>query len=50
MRGHRGRYYQKAVPVGELDLNLVLTANDEDKGDAIDDDDDNDNMEDVTRM
>ena len=43
VRGHRGRYYQKAIPVDELDLNLVHTTNDEDNGDDVDDvDDDND--------
>ena len=48
VRGHRGRYYQKAIPVDELDLNLVHTANDEDNGDDVDDvDDDNDEDEDV---
>ena len=30
VRGHRGRYYQKAIPVDELDLNLVHTTNNED--------------------
>ena len=43
VRGHRERYYQKAIPVDELDLNLVHTTNDEDNGDDVDDvDDDND--------
>ena len=43
VRGHRGRYYQKAIPVDELDLNLVHTTNDEDNGDDVDNvDDDND--------
>ena len=37
MRGHHGRYYQKAIPVNELDLNLVHTTNDEDNGDDVDD-------------
>ena len=36
-RGHRGRYYQKAIPVDELDRNLVHTTNDEDNGDDVDD-------------
>ena len=43
VRGHRGRYYRKAIPFDELDLNLVHTTNDEDNGDDVDDvDDDND--------
>ena len=37
MREHRGRYYQKAIPVNGLDLNLVPTTNDEDNGDDVDD-------------
>ena len=37
VRGHRGRYYQKAIPVDVLDLNLVHTTNDEDNGDDVDD-------------
>ena len=37
MRGHRGRYYQKAIPVDELDLNLVHTTNDEENGDDVND-------------
>ena len=44
-RGHRGCYYQKAIPVDELDLNLVHTTNDEENGDDVDyveDDDDDD--------
>ena len=35
VRGHRGRYYQKAIPVDELDLNLVHTTNDEENGDDV---------------
>ena len=37
VRGHRGRYYQKAIPVDELDLNSVHTTNDEENGDDVDD-------------
>ena len=37
VRGHRGRYYQKAIPVDELDLNFVHTTNDEENGDDVDD-------------
>ena len=40
VRGNRGRYDQKAIPVDELDLNLVHTTNDEDDVDDVDDDDD----------
>ena len=40
VRGHRGRYYKKAIPVDELDLNLAHTDNDEDRGDDVDDEDD----------
>ena len=40
VRGHRGRYYEKAIPVDELDLNLAHTINDEDRGDDVDDEDD----------
>ena len=29
VRGHRRPYYQKAIPVDELDLNLVRTTNDD---------------------
>ena len=36
VRGHRGRYYEKAIPVDELDLNLAHTTNDEDRGDDVD--------------
>ena len=43
MKGHRGRYYQKAIPVGELDLKLVHTTIDDDNGDDVDDVDDVDN-------
>ena len=34
VRGHRGRYYQKAIPVAvdEFDINLVHTTNDDDNG------------------
>ena len=39
VRGHRGRYYEKAIPVDELDLNLAHTTNDEDRGDDVDDKD-----------
>ena len=52
MRGHRGRYYQKAIPVDEQDLNLVHTTNDEENGDDVDDvedvddDDDDDEVDD----
>ena len=52
VRGHHGRYYQKAIPVDELDLNLVHTTNDEENGDDVgdvedvDDDDDNDEVDD----
>ena len=55
VRVHRGRYYQKAIPVDELDLNLVHTTNDEErvkKGDDVDDvedvddDDDDDEVDD----
>ena len=46
MRGHRERYYQKAIPVDELDLNLVHTNNDEEDVDH-DDDEVNDEDEDV---
>ena len=42
MREHRGRYYEKAIPVDELDLILAHTTNDEDWGDDIDDEDDED--------
>ena len=55
-RGHRGRYYQKAIPVDELDLNLVHTTNDEDNGDDVDDvygledDDDDDKVDDEDEM
>ena len=42
VRGHRGRYYEKAIPVDELDLNLAHTTNDEDRGDDVDDVDDED--------
>ena len=46
--GHRGRYYQKAIPVDELDLNLVHTTTDEENGDdVVDVDDDDDDDEDV---
>ena len=31
VRGHRGRYYEKAIPVDKLDLNLAHTTNDEDR-------------------
>ena len=38
VRGHRGRYYQKAILVDELDLNnLVHTTNNKDNGDDVDD-------------
>ena len=47
VRGHRGRYYQKAIPVDELDLNLVHTTNDEDNGDDVDDVDDDNDEDDV---
>ena len=40
VREHRGRYYEKAIPVDELDLNLAHTTNDEDRGDDVDDEDD----------
>ena len=40
VRGHRGRYYEKAIPVDELDLNLAHTTNDENRGDDVDDEDD----------
>ena len=30
VRGHRGRYYQKALPIEEQDLNLVEEANTDD--------------------
>ncbi len=30
IRGHRGRYYQKALPIEEQDLNLVEEANNDD--------------------
>ena len=52
VRGHRGRYYQKAISVDELDLNLVHTTNDEENGDDVDDvvdvddDDDDDEVDD----
>ncbi|XP_063682519.1 uncharacterized protein LOC134817315 [Bolinopsis microptera] len=39
VRGHRGRYYEKAIPVDELDLNLAHTTSDEDRGDDVDDED-----------
>jgi len=29
VRGHRGRFYQKALPIDELDLNLVRNTNDD---------------------
>ena len=37
VRGHKGRYYEKPIPVDELDLNLAHTTNDEDRGDDVDD-------------
>ena len=40
VRGHRGRHYEKAIPVDELDLNLAHTTNDEDRGDDVDNEDD----------
>ena len=40
VRGHRGRYYEKAIPIGKLDLNLTHTTNDEDRGDDVNDEDD----------
>ena len=43
VKEHRGRYYQKAIPVGELDLKLVHTTIDDDNGDDVDDVDDVDN-------
>ena len=52
VRGHRGRYYQKAIPVDEIDLNLAHTTNDEENGDDVDDveyvddDDDDDEVDD----
>ena len=51
VRGHRGRYYQKAIPVDELDLNLVHTTNDEENGDDVNDvedvdEDDDDGVDD----
>ena len=42
VRGHRGWYYEKAIPVDELDLNLTHTTNDEDRGDDVDDEVDDD--------
>ena len=30
VRGHRGRYYQKALPIEEQDLNLVEEASNDD--------------------
>ena len=36
VRGHRGRYYQRALPVDELDVNLI----DDDEEDDVDDDED----------
>jgi len=42
VRGHRGRYYEKAIPVDELDLNLAHTTNDEDWGDDVDEEDEED--------
>jgi len=38
--GHKGRHYEKAIPVDELDLNLAHTTNDEDRGDDVIDEDD----------
>ena len=35
VRGHRGSYNQKAIPVDELDLNLVHTTNDKENGDDV---------------
>ena len=46
MRGHRGRYYQKAIPVDEQDLNLVHTTNDEENGDDVNDVEDVDEEDD----
>ena len=48
MRGHRGRcpLYQKAIPVDELDLNLVHTTNNEENGDDVDDVEDVDHDDD----
>ena len=51
MRGHHGRYYQKAIPVDELALNLVHTTNDEENGDDVNDvedvdEDDDDEVDD----
>ena len=40
VRENRGRYYDKAIPVDELDLNLTHATNDEDRGNDVDDDDD----------
>ena len=40
VRGHRGGYYEKAIPVDKLDLNLAHTTNDEDRGDDVNDEDD----------
>ena len=41
VRRHGGRYYEKAIPVDELELNLAHTTNDEDRGDDdVDDEDD----------
>ena len=37
VRGHRGRYFQKAIPVDELDLNLAHKTDDEENGDDVDD-------------
>ena len=33
--GHRGRYYEKAIPVDKLDLNLAHTTDDEDRCDEL---------------
>ena len=43
VRGHRGRYYQRALPVDELDVNLI--DNDDDEEDDVDDDEDVDEDE-----
>ena len=47
VRGHRGRYYQKATPVDELDLNLVHTTNNKENGDDVEDVDDHDEDDEV---
>ena len=42
VRGHKVQYYQKAIPVDELDLNCAHTTNDKDKDNDVDNEVDED--------